>query len=150
MVDYTFNSVCQQRGLNPQNLSDLAKDEIYEQVYELWAIPSENPLTPPPHSTGSAIDITLVNEQGITVDMGGEIDELSPRSHPNYYAQAQTELEKQYHQHRELLLRVMLSAGFQRHQGEWWHFSLGDQMWAWLSNLENPQLNRIAKYGKVD
>lgn len=150
MVDYTFNSVCQQRGFNPQNLSDLAKNEIYEQVYKLWAIPSENPLTPPPHSTGSAIDITLVNEQGITVDMGGEIDELSERSHPHYYAQAQTELEKQYHQHRELLLRVMLSAGFQRHQGEWWHFSLGDQMWAWLSNFKNPWLNFKAKYGKVD
>jgi D-alanyl-D-alanine dipeptidase len=25
----------------------------------------------------------------------------------------------------------MTAAGFDRHGNEWWHFSLGDQMWAW-------------------
>jgi D-alanyl-D-alanine dipeptidase len=25
----------------------------------------------------------------------------------------------------------MDAAGFSRHANEWWHFSLGDQMWAW-------------------
>jgi D-alanyl-D-alanine dipeptidase len=150
MVDYTFNLVCQQQGLNSQSLADSAKNKIYEQVYQIWAIPSHNPLTPPPHSTGAAVDLTLVDEQDITIDMGGEIDELSPRSQPNYYALAQTEQGKQYHQYRQLLFKIMVSAGFQRHPGEWWHFSLGDQMWAWLSNLDNPQLNCIAKYGRVE
>ena len=43
----------------------------------------------------------------------------------------------------------MFAAGFQRHPNEWWHFSLGDQMWAWLSNQENPTHLVVARYGRV-
>jgi len=35
-------------------------------------------------------------------------------------------VEQQYHSHRQLLWDVMRYSGFQRHPGEWWHFSLGD------------------------
>ena len=28
-------------------------------------------------------------------------------------------------------LSVMLKAGFVQHPNEWWHFSYGDQLWAW-------------------
>lgn len=150
MVNYTFNSICQTEGLNPLNLADSIKEKILKQVYQFWAIPSDNPLTPPPHSTGSALDVTLIDEQGINVNMGGEIDEISKRSHPHYYAQAKTEKEREYHQNRELLVKVMSIAGFKQHQGEWWHFSLGDQMWAWLCNLEQPTFNYVARYGGIN
>jgi D-alanyl-D-alanine dipeptidase len=147
MVDYSFNLVCQQRGLNINQLSAKDRQNIYEQVYQIWAIPSNNPQTPPPHSTGAAVDITLVDEGGNIVDMGGEIDELSGCSHPNYYA-AQDSLEaRKYHNLRQLLNEVLTSAGFRRHPGEWWHFSWGDQMWAWLYNQEYPQSKVTAKYG---
>jgi D-alanyl-D-alanine dipeptidase len=43
----------------------------------------------------------------------------------------------------------MNHAGFRRHPGEWWHFSLGDQMWAWLSTQENPDNPVIARYGRI-
>jgi D-alanyl-D-alanine dipeptidase len=33
-----------------------------------------------------------------------------------------------------LLNQVMTHSGFQRHPTEWWHFSYGDQLWAWISN----------------
>ncbi|WP_353813074.1 M15 family metallopeptidase [Moorena sp. SIO1G6] len=41
------------------------------------------------------------------------------------------------HHHRQLLKNLMYSAGFRCHPREWWHFCLGDQMWAWLRNQEN-------------
>lgn len=44
----------------------------------------------------------------------------------------------------------MTKAGFHRHREEWWHFSYGDQMWAWLENEANPQSHYIAKYGKYE
>jgi len=44
----------------------------------------------------------------------------------------------------------MEEGGFLRHPGEWWHFSQGDQMWAWLQNSVNPSLSAIAKYGSVE
>ncbi|MGI0483051.1 M15 family metallopeptidase [Geminocystis sp. CENA526] len=147
MVDYTFNSICVDRSLDINILTAEEKASIYEEVYQIWAIPCDNPLTPPPHSTGSAIDLTLVDENGRDIDMGGEIDELSPRSNPDYYKNSTIPQEKVFHQNREILLEIMTYAGFRRHQGEWWHFSYGDQMWAWLQNLDNPSLNSSAQYG---
>lgn len=144
MVDYTFKSICDDRHLSINNLTPEEKASIYEEVYTIWAIPSDNPLTPPPHSTGGAIDLTLTSTDGDTIDMGGDIDELSPRSQPDYYLHSSNPLEQKYHHHRQILLQVMTDAGFLRHQGEWWHFSYGDQMWAWLGK------KKIAFYGRVE
>ena len=166
MVDYTFNSVIAAQNLNLEQLSLEQRQIIWEQVYQLWAIPSDNPATPPPHSTGAAIDVTLVNIQGKTIDMGGEIDELSVpsrsasrkarpgsgtgmRSQPDYYINSTDRQAQQYHHYRQLLNQVMSAADFRRHPGEWWHFSLGDQMWAWQNNLENPHNLLNARYGRV-
>ncbi|MGQ4647506.1 M15 family metallopeptidase [Lyngbya aestuarii] len=146
MVDYTFAEVVRQQQLNPVELSEDQQQEIWHQVYQIWAVPSPELATPPPHSTGGAVDLTLVNDQGQTVDMGSAIDELSPRSHPDYYA---SKLEAPYHYHRRLLWHVMSSSGFQRHPGEWWHFSFGDQMWAWLCNQNNSTATVKARYGRV-
>ncbi len=143
MVDYTFNLVVEKQGLIGEKLSPQQQQEIWEQVYQIWAIPSDNPATPPPHSTGAAIDITLVDQTGNPLNMGGEIDELSARSHPNYYLDSKKETERIYHQRREFLNKIMTQAGFCRHPGEWWHFSLGDQMWAWQKG------EAIARYGRI-
>jgi D-alanyl-D-alanine dipeptidase len=146
MVDHTFAEVVQAQNLDPETLSDDQRDSILQQVYQIWAVPSPNPKTPPPHSTGAAIDLTLVDATGQMIDMGSAIDELSPRSHPDYYA---NQPDKPYHEHRQLLRNVMYSAGFRRHPGEWWHFCLGDQMWAWLCNQDNPTVTVTARYGRV-
>ena len=150
MVDYTFHSICSERNLNPKLLDLSTREAIYREVYQIWAVPSDNPLTPPPHSTGGAVDLTFCTGDGNLVDMGGEIDELSVRSHPNYYLETKEEKGKIYHQRRELLNLVMSKAGFQRHLGEWWHFCYGDQMWAWLEKEKNPEISPWAKYGRYD
>ncbi len=146
MVDYTFAEVVQARDLNPATLSDDQKKAIWKEVYKIWAVPSDNPLTPPPHSTGAAVDLTLMDATGQIIDMGSAIDELSPRSIADYYA---NNPEKPYHNNRQLLRDVMYFAGFRRHLDEWWHFSLGDQMWAWLCNQENSGAAVTARYGRV-
>jgi zinc D-Ala-D-Ala dipeptidase len=132
MVDYTFTQILQTRHWNLSDLSLEQQEEIWQQVYQIWAVPSFDPATPPPHSTGAAVDLTLVDAAGKTVDMGSEIDELSARSHPDYYVNSDLPEAHHYRTHRQLLNAIMLEAGFCRHPGEWWHFSCGDQMWAWL------------------
>jgi D-alanyl-D-alanine dipeptidase len=150
MVDYTFNQLLSDRKLSADNLSESQKLHLWEQVYQFWAPPCIDWETPPPHSTGAAVDVTLVDEMGQIVDMGGEIDEISPRSYPDYFAGADNHKERQYHQNRELLKEVLLNAGFQQHPNEWWHFCCGDQMWAWLELQANPQQAAIARYGRVE
>src|SRR4028119_1796222 len=41
MVDYTFASVVQAQGLNFE-LADTQRQAIWEQVYQIWAVPSFN------------------------------------------------------------------------------------------------------------
>jgi zinc D-Ala-D-Ala dipeptidase len=149
MVDYTFRETVTRRGLNVTQLSPTESDQIWQDVYQIWAVPSFDLDTPPPHSTGAAIDLTLVNEHGIPVDMGSPIDEMSPRSYPEHFATTTDPIEQQYHRHRQLLEKTMSYAGFIRHPAEWWHFSIGDQLWAWLNNQADPEHPLQAYYGRA-
>lgn len=153
MVDYTFDQLAHSKGLDTKSLSEETRSLLHSKVVEFWALPSPNPATPPPHSTGAAVDLTLVNGEGIPVDMGSAIDEISPRSYPNHFDSGRSDANfskterlkvQQYHHHRSLLAEAMSAAGFQQHPNEWWHFSSGDQLWAW-------QVGRgaIARYGNA-
>ncbi|NJR48472.1 MAG: M15 family metallopeptidase [Leptolyngbyaceae cyanobacterium CSU_1_3] len=147
MVDYTFSQLAQAEGRNPDTLTEAQTQALLHTVYQFWAVPNVDPKMPPPHSTGAAIDITLVNATGAVIDMGSPIDEISDRSYPNHFAASLNPSEQGYHQHRQLLNQVMAIAGFKRHWNEWWHFSYGDQIWAWLTHQQGEAA--IAKYGKI-
>lgn len=145
MVDYTFEQLATAEGLELATLDEETRSRLQQQVIEFWAVPSADPKTPPPHSTGAAIDLTLVNAEGETIDMGSALDEISPRSYPNHFENSEGEQAQQYHHHRYLLNNVMEVAGFRRHPNEWWHFSMGDQLWAWQMGK-----GQVARYGKAE
>ena len=149
MVDYTLRATAQAAGQKLESLTTTQQQAILEKVYQFWAAPSPDPLTPPPHSTGAAIDITLIDAEGQVVDMGSPIDEISPRSHPDYFAHCDDRHSPTFHQHRQLLRKVMVSAGFCQHPHEWWHFSWGDQMWAWFENCNQMDTLLVARYGAI-
>ncbi len=149
MVDHTFQGLVRAKGLEETHLTREQQQQVLEQVLQFWAIPSGNPTTPPPHSTGAALDITLVDDQGAAVDMGSPIDEVSPRSFPNHFAESTAPHQQQVHLHRRLLYEVMTAVGFRQHPNEWWHFSLGDQLWAWLVRQETGSSEVIARYGGI-
>lgn len=136
MVEYSFQQLLAQEGLTGTDLTPSQTVALYDRVYQFWAAPSSDPKTPPPHSTGAAIDLTLVDAQGQAVPMGGEIDDIAAHSHPNFYATAAEPTAQTWHQNRLLLQQVMSQAGFRQHPNEWWHFSWGDQLWAWQSGVE--------------
>jgi len=149
MVDYTFQTLLQEKGLQAEQLTSEQHGQVLEEVLQFWAIPSSNPATPPPHSTGAALDVTLVNDAGTAVDMGSPIDEVSPRSFPDHFAESADRYHQQVHAHRRLLYEAMTTAGFRQHPNEWWHFSLGDQLWAWLVRQETGRGDAIARYGSL-
>jgi zinc D-Ala-D-Ala dipeptidase len=146
MVDYTFQQVCQSQSVTAP-LTSTATAAIWEQVYKIWAVPSFELTTPPPHSTGAAIDLSIIDAYQQPLEMGSPIDEMSDRSQPNYFAQAPH--GQIFHHNRELLRQVMEAAGFQRHPGEWWHFSWGDQLWAWICQENNLLTSGVAQYGRL-
>jgi D-alanyl-D-alanine dipeptidase len=144
MVDYTLAQLVRSRQLQPTELTSEHRHTLLQEVYQFWALPSSNPTTPPPHSTGAALDLTLIDAKGTVVAMGSPIDELSPRSHPEHFANQTDPASQAYHHQRQVLRGVMIRAGFQQHPQEWWHFSWGDQLWAWLAG------ESFAHYGRVE
>ncbi|MGC1308501.1 MAG: M15 family metallopeptidase [Phormidesmis sp.] len=144
MVNYTFEQLATAEGLSLLDLSGKARSHLKEKVLQFWAIPSLNPNMPPPHSTGAAVDLTLMTSAGNPVDMGSAIDEISARSHPDHFANSNESQAQQYHRDRSLLKQVMTAAGFCQHPNEWWHFSWGDQLWAWQQGT-----GAYARYGNA-
>ncbi|MEL6261581.1 MAG: M15 family metallopeptidase [Cyanobacteria bacterium J06626_6] len=136
MVDYTFAQLVTAAGLVPDALTPAERSRIQAQVIQFWAVPSADPRTPPPHSTGSAVDLTLRTAAGETINMGSPIDEASPRSYPNHFAKCSEPAAQKAHHYRSLLAAVMVGAGFRQHPNEWWHFSVGDQLWAWQTTMQ--------------
>jgi zinc D-Ala-D-Ala dipeptidase len=150
MVSYTFAQLLQAKNLTADLLSPERHQALLQEVYEFWAEPSLDPKMPPPHSTGAALDVTLVDQIGMPVEMGSPIDEMSPRSYPDYYAMQGANHAKTFHRNRLLLYQAMASAGFEQHPQEWWHFSYGDQLWAWLvgqRQTDRSEASSVSQYG---
>ena len=142
MFNYSIQETCKSRGININDRSARENiTEIIEEVGRFWAKPTSDPSTPPPHSTGAAIDLTLADMSGVPLDLGGEIDFIGAKSRPDFYEKYSLRTPaskyKVFHNRRSLLCSIMEQAGFVQHPNEWWHFSYGDQLWSWFSNEGN-------------
>ena len=142
MFNHTIKETCKFKGIDINDVSAKGDiNDVIEEVGRFWAKPSTNPLTPPPHSTGAAIDLTLADMTSKPLDLGGEIDFIGPESTPDFYKKYSFRMPYSRHQvfqdRRSLLFSVMEQAGFVQHPNEWWHFSYGDQLWSWLSKKSN-------------
>jgi len=142
MFNYTVKETCRSRGIDINDHSvNGTIAEVIEDVGRFWAKPSLNPFTPPPHSTGAAIDLTLADSNGKPLDLGGEIDFIGAKSSPDFYKKNSVRMPyskyQVFHSRRSLLFSVMEQVGFVQHPNEWWHFSYGDQLWSWLSKKGN-------------
>ncbi|MDD3687261.1 MAG: M15 family metallopeptidase [Bacteroidales bacterium] len=85
----------------------------------------------PPHATGGAIDLTLVNKNGKELNMGTEFDYFGPEASSDYQ-----DLDKEILENRKLLHNAMKEEDFTPDTDEWWHFDYGDQLWALRSGKE--------------
>jgi zinc D-Ala-D-Ala dipeptidase len=87
------------------------------------------PWIVPPHSTGGAVDVVLIDAAGSFVEMGSALDVHCPEmmtESPLISAAAQ--------QNRRMLRSAMESAEFVNYDHEWWHYSFGDRYWAFKTD----------------
>ena len=136
-----------------ENNPDLKENELNRLLNKLTAAPNtklNGGESPPPHSTGGAVDLSLryiENKQQLF--MGSIIDDSSELAITSFYEILQYEKklgesEMEALKNRRVLYWALKEEGFENYPNEWWHFSFGDQLWAYLSN------NKIAYYSKVD
>ena len=79
----------------------------------------------PPHSTGGAIDVSLLDKDGKEINLSEPFKK--------FYAEPQLvsdKISRKAQELRHLLNKAMLNEGFAPNPKEYWHFSYGDEMWA--------------------
>ncbi|MGV8171867.1 MAG: M15 family metallopeptidase [Candidatus Woesearchaeota archaeon] len=103
----------------------LNEDEVRAKTFIYIFPPSMDLKTPPPHSTGGAIDLSIIDDKGELLDMGTAYGEFGERTYT--YSSKISPVQKR---NRQKLINIMTSAGFANYPGEWWHFMYGDREWA--------------------
>ncbi len=99
---------------------------------------------PPPHSTGGAVDVCLVD-----VGSGEFVDMVSPFEWDETSAPMVTKgLSKEAQANRDLLYKTMAKTGLTNYVGEWWHWSYGDSGWALRLGREFALYDRLEEAGK--
>lgn len=89
---------------------------------------SDPETTLPPHVCGAAVDVEIIDSsKNENVDFGSTMNDDNDMSYLYYPNLTDTQKSN-----RLMLMTVMLEAGFASCMTEWWHYSYGDQLWAWF------------------
>jgi D-alanyl-D-alanine dipeptidase len=113
--------------------------KLFSPLYHL-----DGSLNIPPHSTGAAIDVYLVDPEGQVWDMG-----IHPKDWKTDVDASLTQtnsglISEQAKKNRALMSHALHSVGFVNYPTEYWHWSYGDRYWAYIK--QRP----YAMYGSVD
>jgi zinc D-Ala-D-Ala dipeptidase len=96
----------------------------------------EGVLNIPPHSTGGALDLVIIDQQGRYIDMGVDI-EWTNINNPINKELIQTDsplISAEARQNRYIMGKVLSAVGFVNYPAEFWHWSYGDRRWAFVNN----------------
>lgn len=121
------------------DLSKQMNEASEKEIYDMTTTYIADPKLCPPHSTGGAMDITILDADENYLDMGASMNTVGEISHT-----FTNEISKNEQQNRQLLYDVLTSVGFVNLPSEWWHYSYGDQYWAIFNKRE------AALYDKID
>lgn len=100
---------------------------------------------PPPHSTGGALDVTLLDADGGPVDFCAPYERRDPRAFP-FDAPGIGEAARK---HRAILRAAMEAGGITNYPSEYWHYSYGDQGWAYRGGHPHAIYGRIVPPGWI-
>lgn len=107
---------------------DWDKEKIYNEASKFVAPPD----IIPPHSTGGAVDVTLVKDDGTELDMGTRIN-INPEESDNACFTFASNIAESAKKNRQILIDSMSKSGFVNYPTEWWHWSYGDRYWAFVN-----------------
>ena len=97
-------------------------------VVNRFSAPPHDARVPPPHTTGGAVDLMLADaETGKALDHASPYDSSDPQSYPF----AAPDLSETARRTRFLLRDALEATGLTNYPGEYWHWSYGDQGWAY-------------------
>jgi D-alanyl-D-alanine dipeptidase len=97
----------------------------------------------PPHSTGAAIDVYLINSENQPIDMGIKIEDWMKDTDGSLSITDSSKISVEAQKNRDIMNRVLTKVGFINYYTEYWHWSYGDRYWAYHTKHAN------ALYGTI-
>jgi D-alanyl-D-alanine dipeptidase len=116
------------------------EEQIYNECSKLNA-----PVDVAPHSTGGAVDLTLIDDEGNWLDMGTTFNAEPMDTEYATYTAALNISDKAKH-NRAILNKAMIEAGFVNYPTEWWHWSYGDKYWAYTKKMPNALFSSMEDF----
>ncbi len=100
--------------------------------------PPDDPC-PPPHTTGGAVDLSLMR-----MPSREWLDMISPFEMDETSAPSDTKsLSEEAQANRKLLSDALTKTGLTNYLGEWWHWSYGDSGWALRVGAKKAVYDRL-------
>jgi D-alanyl-D-alanine dipeptidase len=97
----------------------------------------------PPHSTGAAVDVYLIDKNGNTVDMGILLDDTYQDLTGDFCKTDSEVISKTAKKYRQIMGKALESAGFVNYPTEYWHWSYGDRYWAYQTRQKYALYNTV-------
>ena len=116
----------------------LSEEELRTTI-ERYSAPDDDDA-PPPHTTGGAVDVWLADADGIACDLHSPYEFKDHES----FAFAAPALSPEARANRDRMATALEAQGLSNYASEYWHYSYGDQGWAYRG------IHRAAVYGAVD
>lgn len=113
------------------NLEKKTKEEREAVIAGFVSPPEEDEDVPPVHTTGAAVDVTIIDPLGRELDMGTGFDSFSEATATSWY---ENTADEKVARNRRLLYNAMTKAGFTNLPSEWWHYDYKDRFWAFYKN----------------
>ncbi|MGD9153420.1 MAG: M15 family metallopeptidase [Gammaproteobacteria bacterium] len=133
---HLFNLVCEE--ISAQHL-DWNSKQVEQEARKFAAHPSDKShYIIAPHNSGGAIDVAIYNLKSKEMCLfGTEYDDASELSKTDFF---EKEFDSEFglsafewsgiRFNRRVLYSLMIDAGFVNYPNEWWHYDLGDCIWA--------------------
>lgn len=114
-----------------------SKDEVFEETTKLVSpvINADGSKNIPPHSTGAAIDVYLIDDKGEAVDMGIHPKDWMQDDDGSLSLTASTDISDEAKKYRRIMSHALESVGFTNYPTEYWHWSYGDRYWAFSKGM---------------
>lgn len=97
----------------------------------------------PPHSTGGAFDIYLVDCNGDIIDMGIYVKDWLQDLTGELSATDSQKISDQAKANRKIMNGALKAVGFVNYPTEYWHWSYGDRYWAYHANFTHAMYSTL-------
>jgi len=115
---------------------DWSQDQIFTETTKLISpiINQDGSKNIPPHSTGGAIDVYLINDKGDAINMGIHPKDWMEDDDGSISFTTSRIISAEAQSNREIMSNVLSAVGFVNYPTEYWHWSYGDRYWAYHKN----------------